>query len=621
MPSSVWVLLVLVFSFQLQAQETPPQVDIGRPHILLPDNFSQMPESRMNEAASPVSEDVLRAFPGVVVSRSGSEGQTSFVFIRGADSAGTLVLLDGFPLNDPSLNNGAFDFSNLSLDGIERVEVWKGPQSVLFGSGATGGVINLVSKRGEGPVRFSARAVGGSQGTAGAEAGVRGAHANWNYSLSAQKKHTDGISSADAAHGGTERDGSSSHAVSARVGWSPDTNTGFEWFTRWSERRADLDYSPSPLAPFYTYADDPNYRSRGRTLALALRATKIWAEDLESNLSLSRVTQDRSYRNDPDPVNPGWVEGSYAGDAIHFENRNRWHFLEGTELLFGPAAEFESANSAYTSDTYAAAFPAKSSALAGFLVRLQWDAEKNFLTAGARVDHHSLFGTQGSFEFAPGLHLTPSLDLFARASTAYSAPTLFELYDPVSGNQKLRPEQARNSEISLARYFGAHSNKIQISGYINQYRNLIQYQSLRFLNVGSAVVRGAELEAAHSFGGLSLQAGYTYLETRNDSTGQRLLRRPGNAVTARAAWAPADKKYGVAVEYTSAGHRDDIDPLSGARVTAAGYQVWNATADWQATESLKLRVSAVNLTDLKYDEVAGYGREPRSYYLSATYAP
>ena len=614
-----WAILALIFSLTVQAQESIPQVDIGQPHILLPDNFSQMPESRIHEAASPVSEDVLRAFPGVVVSRSGSEGQTSFVFIRGADSAGTLVLLDGFPLNDPSLNNGAFDFSNLSLDGIERVEVWKGPQSVLFGSGATGGAINLVSKRGEGPARVSLHAHAGSQGTAGADAGVRGGNADFFYSLSARRARTDGISAADSAHGGSEKDGSSSNTISARLGWTPRASLDLEGIMRWSERRADLDYAPSPLAPFYTVADDPDYRSRGRTLALALRVNERWAQNLDSKLSLSRVSQNRSYRNDPDAANPGWVQGTYAGESIHLENRNRWHRLDGTELLFGPAAQFDSANSTYTSDTYAASFPAKSDSLAGVLARLQWDTEIIFLTAGARVDRHSLFGTQGSFELSPGLHLTPALDLFLRASTAYSAPTLFELYDPVSGNEKLRPEQVRNGEISLVHYFGARTNKIQGSAYINQYRNLIQYQNLRFLNVGSAEVRGAELEAAHTFGDLSLQAGYTYLETRNDRSGERLLRRPRNALAGRAAWVPSWSKFSLALEYTSADHRDDIDPLTSARVTAASFQVWNATADWRASEAWRVRLSAINLADLKYEEVAGYGREPLSLYLGAVY--
>ena len=121
--------------------------------------------------------DVLRGVPGLDVVQSGPAGGATSVFLRGANSAHTKVLLDGIPMNDPSSPSRFFDFSTLSADNIERIEVVRGPQSTLYGTDAIGGVVNIITKRGEGPAKARLAFMGGSYGTSQSVANLAGSPA------------------------------------------------------------------------------------------------------------------------------------------------------------------------------------------------------------------------------------------------------------------------------------------------------------------------------------------------------------------------------------------------------------------------------------------------------------
>jgi vitamin B12 transporter len=198
-------------------------------------------EQQISQSGQTSVAEVLRGTTGADVVRQGSPGSLTSVFLRGANSQHTKVLLDGIPINDPSNATRGFDFSNLQVDDIERIEVLRGPQSVLYGSDAIGGVINIVTKRGQGPTSLRASLMGGSFGTTQESVNVSGGDDRRYYSVSGSYFDTSGISSAAARLGNPERDGYRNGTVAGRFGWTPSDLVNVDYVFRYTDARAEVD--------------------------------------------------------------------------------------------------------------------------------------------------------------------------------------------------------------------------------------------------------------------------------------------------------------------------------------------------------------------------------------------
>ncbi len=159
---------------------------------------------------------LLRAICGLDVTRSGGSGQNTSVRLRGANSGHTLVLVDGVQVNSPTL--GSFDFANLTVDNIERIEIVRGPQSTLYGSDAMGGVINIITRKGAGKPRVSLTFGGGTYQTYRETASLTAGSENVNFSLAASHLETEGISAASEGDSNHEDDGYTNTTISMKLG-------------------------------------------------------------------------------------------------------------------------------------------------------------------------------------------------------------------------------------------------------------------------------------------------------------------------------------------------------------------------------------------------------------------
>ncbi|MGC3969804.1 MAG: TonB-dependent receptor plug domain-containing protein [Pirellulales bacterium] len=169
--------------------------------------------------------EVLRSVPGIDVVRNSTPGSPTTIFIRGAGGEHTKVLVDGIPMNDPISPGRVFDFSNLSVDNIEKIEVIRGPQSVLYGSDAIGGVILITTKKGAGPMQGRASVMGGSFSTMNSAANVSGSRGPVYYSVGGSYLDTNGFSAASRGlPGNVEDDGFMLGTYSRRIGWQPSDN-------------------------------------------------------------------------------------------------------------------------------------------------------------------------------------------------------------------------------------------------------------------------------------------------------------------------------------------------------------------------------------------------------------
>ena len=200
----------------------------------------------IEQKQQPQVADVLRGTPGLDVARSGGPSQITSVFMRGANSDHTLVLIDGIQANDPSSPSRAFDFSTLSVDNIQQIEIVRGPQSTLWGSNAIGGVINIVSKRGEGPLTGYVSSEGGSFNTFRESAGFSGGTKFVNYSLSVTENDSQGFPAADAKFGNHTPDGYDNTSFASRVGFVFSPNFDVDVIARYQGNRTRLDDGGGP---------------------------------------------------------------------------------------------------------------------------------------------------------------------------------------------------------------------------------------------------------------------------------------------------------------------------------------------------------------------------------------
>ena len=183
--------------------------------------ISVISEEQIRKSGQTTLLGVLRTagVPGIDFAQTGGPGSQTSAFIRGTNSQHTKVLLDGIPLNDPSSPGRAFDFGTFSLDNVDRIEVLRGAQSTLYGSDAIGGVINIITKRGQGPAQYRFSSLGGTFGTWQESAGVSGGNERYYYSLNGSFLNTDGFSAASRRFGNTENDGFRNGNLGLRTGY------------------------------------------------------------------------------------------------------------------------------------------------------------------------------------------------------------------------------------------------------------------------------------------------------------------------------------------------------------------------------------------------------------------
>ncbi|WP_214652415.1 TonB-dependent receptor plug domain-containing protein [Novosphingobium jiangmenense] len=550
---------------------------------------------------------VLERVPGLTVTRNGGPGSFTGVRLRGSDAEQVLVLVDGVRLEDVSAPSGGFDFGTLTPGGVERIDVLRGSNSIVWGSAAIGGVIAVQSRDLNG-IEASAELGANDSYLADAAAGLSSDFGA--LTLNGGYSRSDGVS---AAAVGAEPDGFRQWRVGGRGRVNLTQDLAIVASARYADTRTDIDGYP---APNYTFADTPEYQTtRQASGRVGLRYT---GSDLTLNTGFALSDTKRDYFDPTFGTDPSY---GYKGRSERVDLTGRLNLPADFTLDFGGDSEWTRFSGTFDAE-------AKANLTSGHAL-LGWSTDRASIAAGVRIDDHSRFGTAWTFGANGSFKLAENLRLRASYGEGFKAPTLYQLLSNY-GNAALNPERSKSYDAGLE--WGAPYGKFHaaVTVFRRDSRNLITFVSCASLNacatrpfglydnVGLARAQGVEAElGARPTDTLHLQAAYTWLETENRTRGtanfgKDLARRPAHALTLSSDWTTPLAGLTLGADLRLVG--DSFDNASNTR-RLDGYALTTVRASFPLTEKVELYGRVENLFDVKYQTVADYGTWGRSAYI------
>lgn len=578
------------------AQNTVPQLDnivvtASRTPQELDDvtgDITVVSREELQRAGSDSVAQILSRQPGVQITNTGGPQTTTGVMLRGAETRHTLVLVDGVRINS-SFNSGV-NWNAIDPAAIERIEILRGAASSLYGSDAIGGVINIITHKGEKDRPFSAWGnVGfGTHETFKTSTGFSGAAAGWDYSFSASMADSGGFNAtnrnSDAFTYNDDKDGYSQHTLAGSLGyrWAEGQHLGLSFYNGY----IDGDYDSGPgTAPTHTLTRQQTY-----SLTSTNAITAKWQSVLR--LGLSKETSE-SRSAFWDSISTG-LQRSYSWQN-NFQITDNHKVSAYVERLEERPAD-SSGVDVNKRDT--------NSVGAVYSGRFG----RHSLQASVRNDNVSGYGNEVTGGLGYDLAITDAWTVGVAGNTGFKTPSMRDLYGPkvFNPNPDLKPEKSRNIEVH-AQYqhdglsFGA-------TLYQNKIRDLIAPDGRRLENIERATLRGATLTAAYEWDDTTLRATADFLHSRNDETKERLLLRARQQYQIAAEHRIDALRLGA--EYQFTGNREDTvyDPVTFApsRTRLGGYSLVNLTAGYDFSNNVGVQVRWNNVLDKDYTTAYGY---------------
>lgn len=575
-------------------------------------SYTVVPREEMERRQLRTAGEVLKTVPGVSVQQSGGPGTQTSIFVRGSNSNHVLVLIDGVTVNDPSTPNGAPDFAHFLTENLDRIEIVRGPMSTMYGSQAIGGVINMVTKAGKGPINGAAFTELGTRMYSNSGAYVRGSEGRFNYNITFAGTFTPNDTPVPARftkNGGfVDNDPYRNVTVAARLGVEINDSTQFNWYGRFIDTKLNYDQvgAEDPNANGYT----SQFYTRGEIEGSYFNGR--WKPVIGINYStISR--HDLDYAS-PQNLFPFTIDAWFSGRRLQADFKNLVTITDQVEVIGGLDYDRQWADSSSVG-SFAPKFVQGSGTMAqtGLYGQLRLSPFEGFnLNVGGRVDFNDTFGNVGTWR-AGASYLWAPTDTKVKASygTAFKAPSLFELYGPgafCGGNRTIRPEYSQGYEVGVEQGIFDRKVKAGITYFFNTYWNLIQcpppFTSLQ--NVAHAQSEGFEMFVQVSpVKWFDLYFDYTQTIARNVDANVPLVRRPQDVFNIRAEVRPWENTlFGVGVLQVNS--RYDINATTGAIMQPSPYTLLRFTAQYDVIPAVQLFARAENALNRVYEEPEGF---------------
>ena len=562
--------------------------------------------------------DALQLVPGATIVETGSFGGQTSLFMRGGESDYVKVLLDGVPLNQPG---GGIDLANLTTDNIDRIEILRGPASVLYGSDAMTGVVQIFTKKGGGG--SAGARLGGElrAGTYGSEDGaleVAGRTGKMGYSARVSRFSSDGLYPYNNQYRNS--------VVSAGFEFAPDARSDVSLTYRYGD---DIYHIPTNGAGVPV---DSNQRAAERGPQLSLNAGHRFGQDRRLEVRvIGAVREARMFFND-EPDSPGEDGAFWSQDFVRRATATSlvtWHARGAITVTGG--LEYEDQRQRGTSE-FSASFGTFPDSIqvqrhnTGYFAQGVITAGGAAITVGGRLDDNSQFGTHATYRAGIVYRLLERTRVRFSGGTGFKEPTFFENFAQgfVLGNPNLDPERSTSWEAGVEQGLGGNRGSITVTYFTQRFRDLIEFNPAppagqpNYFNVNGAIANGIETAIAVNLSAaVAFSLRYTYLHTRveksgsNDPdglfvSGEALIRRPGHAVS------PELTANSGRVHLTLGGRwvgsRDDLDfnrPVGQRRVVLDPYARVNLAAEYHL-DRIVLSGRVENLFNDQTQEIAGF---------------
>ena len=604
-------LLPVVSSSWAQAQATPGdavQVIGTRAPTALDRVVSDVvviERDRIRASSADSIEDLLRREGGMQMSRTGGPGQSAGIQIRGSSSSSTLVLIDGVRVGSATL--GQTDLAGVSLAQVERIEIMRGPGSSLYGADAIGGVVNIVTRRGDGAPNLRGNIAGGNHASGEGYVALSGSSERFDYALSASGETSDGVSALrpgdQFGNYNPDDDGFSRYGLSLAGGFS------------WQKgQRVGLSYTASKLRSMFDSAEfpPPNFLPDP-------------SPDFRNRLNTQLTTLD--YQGTFSSAWAGLLRASYQTDQLEsganvistFDTARRQITAQAT---WTPSAQHQvvGAVDLLTESIHSSSFDAPERDNTGLVVGYTGRFGAQKLQADLRWDHNSVYDNQTTGKLGWGMDLSEAWSLRAVAGTAFRAPTFNDLYFPGYGVETLQPERSRSFEAGVD--YKAAQTSVATTVYYNKVSDLIGYQSdpnqcppgFPFGcagNTARALLQGITMQGLQQWGQFQFTLALDWLNAKDRDTDTTLPRRAANQQTFAVDWNEGPWQLGGTVLRVS--QRPD------AGVLLPAYTLLNLNARWRFERFWQVELRLQNATDRDYEPARDYQDVGRQFWVGLRY--
>ena len=545
--------------------------------------------------------EVLQSVTGIHVSRTGGIGKSASVYLRGAESDHTLVLIDG--VRASSATTGSYAWNSLSPEQIERIEIVRGPRASLYGSDAIGGVIQIFTRKNK---RSQVQLGYGSNDTSKTSISLAGGD-KWKYSFNTGRLKSNGI---PVRPNDTENRGYDNTHAAFSLSGNINTDNTLSLSINQSQGKNELDPGTG----------NEDFLNRIINLQLAQKTTSFWNQTLSLGTAL-----DEYITHSPD--NPATI----TTQRQDFSWQN--NFSIGTNLLTaGLDYRMDHAiNDSNTIDNIVYNH--------AFFTEYQFNLLDTDWNIGGRDDDNSVYGTHSTWNIALGHNITKQLRLTASHGTSFKAPSVNDIYWPyrsdpcwydntktciTQGNVNIKPEESETSEIGLT--YKAKEFTIATNIFSTQTRNLIDWETTQTgineftttpSNVNKAVAEGAEIQLDIALGKWQTSTRFTYLKAIDDETKVQLDRRSKRNLTFI-----AQRSFGKHSIYNEIISHSRFKDGDGA-LTKSGYALVNLSYGYQLEKDAKINLRIDNLLDKEYVTASSkysgdYNSPKRTLFLSYT---